>query len=72
MVGFNRRFAPQVQKVKQLLNGVTGPKVFVMTVNAGAIPADHWTQDIGGGRWAESSARRAILSIFSASWPECL
>lgn len=52
MVGFNRRFAPQVQKIRQLLNGVTGPKTFIMTVNAGAIPADHWTQDpeAGGGR----------------------
>lgn len=52
MVGFNRRFAPQVRKLKQLLNGAPGPKSLVMTVNAGAIPADHWTQDrdIGGGR----------------------
>ena len=52
MVGFNRRFAPQVQKVKALLAGVKGPKSFVMTVNAGAIPKDHWAQDkvIGGGR----------------------
>ncbi|MEY4770471.1 MAG: hypothetical protein RIQ40_1211, partial [Planctomycetota bacterium] len=39
MVGFNRRFATQVQKVKSLLKGVTGPKSFIMTVNAGAIPA---------------------------------
>jgi predicted dehydrogenase/threonine dehydrogenase-like Zn-dependent dehydrogenase len=52
MMGFNRRFAPQVVKIKRLLAGVTGPKAFVMTVNAGAIPAEHWTQDseIGGGR----------------------
>lgn len=52
MVGFNRRFAPQVQKMKSLLAGVSGPKSFVMTVNAGAIPSDHWVQDIevGGGR----------------------
>ena len=52
MVGFNRRFAPQVQKVKALLAGLQGPKSFVMTVNAGAIPADHWAQDaeVGGGR----------------------
>lgn len=52
MVGFNRRFAPQVQKIKSLLLAVGGPKSFVMTVNAGAIPMDHWTQDleIGGGR----------------------
>jgi predicted dehydrogenase len=52
MVGFNRRFAPQVQRVKELLEGVNGPKSLVMTVNAGAIPAEHWTHDpeSGGGR----------------------
>jgi len=52
MVGFNRRFAPQVQKMQELLAGVREPKAFVMTVNAGAIPAEHWTQDpqSGGGR----------------------
>ena len=52
MVGFNRRFAPQVQRMRQLLSGVPGPKALVMTVNAGAIPAGHWTQDpaVGGGR----------------------
>jgi len=52
MVGFNRRFAPQIQKMKSLLDRILDPKVFVMTVNAGAIPPEHWTQDleIGGGR----------------------
>jgi len=52
MVGFNRRFSPQVQKMKALLAGVTGPRAFVMTVNAGAISREHWTQDptVGGGR----------------------
>lgn len=52
MVGFNRRFSPQVQKMKVLLESVKEPKSFIMTMNAGAIPADHWTQDneVGGGR----------------------
>jgi len=52
MVGFNRRFAPHVQCIRKLLIGVSGPKSFVMTVNAGAIPSDHWTLDldVGGGR----------------------
>jgi predicted dehydrogenase/threonine dehydrogenase-like Zn-dependent dehydrogenase len=52
MVGFNRRYAPQVQKLKDLLAPVKEPKSFIMTMNAGAIPADHWTQDnrVGGGR----------------------
>lgn len=52
MVGFNRRFAPHIVKMKSLLDAVSEPKHCVMTVNAGAIPADHWIQDpsIGGGR----------------------
>jgi len=52
MVGFNRRFAPLTVRMKQLLAGVRGPRSFVLTVNAGAISADHWTQDhvAGGGR----------------------
>lgn len=52
MVGFNRRFSPQVQKMKQLLSTISEPKSFIMTMNAGHIPEDHWTQDIdaGGGR----------------------
>lgn len=52
MVGFNRRFAPQVLRIKSLLEATTEPKSFVMTVNAGYVSADHWTQstDIGGGR----------------------
>ena len=52
MVGFNRRFAPQIQKMHALLQTVKEPKSFIMTVNAGSIPASHWTQDhaVGGGR----------------------
>lgn len=52
MVGFNRRFSPHIQKMKALLEPLQEPKSFIMTMNAGAIPADHWTQDntVGGGR----------------------
>ncbi|MFC7159468.1 Gfo/Idh/MocA family oxidoreductase [Pseudidiomarina halophila] len=52
MVGFNRRFSPQVQRMKLLLEPVKQPKTLILTMNAGAIPADHWTQDmeVGGGR----------------------
>lgn len=52
MVGFNRRFAPQILKIKALLDAVPGPKAMVMTVNAGAVPPGHWTLDpeVGGGR----------------------
>lgn len=52
MVGFNRRFAPHVVKMKSLLDPIGEPKSIVITVNAGEIPRDHWTQDpeVGGGR----------------------
>jgi predicted dehydrogenase len=52
MVGFNRRFSPLLVRLRTLLAQVPGPKTFVMTVNAGEIPPDHWTQDpaVGGGR----------------------
>jgi predicted dehydrogenase len=52
MVGFNRRFSPLAVKARALLAGLHEPRAFVMTVNAGAMPAQHWTQDtqVGGGR----------------------
>ena len=52
MVGFNRRFSPQIQKMYSLLSNLNAPKSIVITVNAGFIPKEHWTQDPikGGGR----------------------
>lgn len=52
MVGFNRRYSPLVACMRRLLEGVREPKSFIVTVNAGAIPREHWTQapKIGGGR----------------------
>jgi predicted dehydrogenase len=52
MVGFNRRFSPHIKKMKKLLKSTVSPMSIVMTINAGAVPADNWLQnkDIGGGR----------------------
>jgi predicted dehydrogenase/threonine dehydrogenase-like Zn-dependent dehydrogenase len=52
MVGFNRRFSPHTIRIKELLSKRCGPLCMNMTVNAGEIPTDHWTQDLelGGGR----------------------
>lgn len=51
-VGFNRRHAPATARMLELLAGRPGPKAIQMTVNAGAVPGGHWTQDavLGGGR----------------------
>ncbi len=61
MVGFNRRFAPLVKKMKDYFDepppfqgGGRGwsPKMIFYRVNAGPLPRSHWTQDEddGGGR----------------------
>jgi predicted dehydrogenase len=52
LVGFNRRFSPHVQRMRQILQGKQGPKSLTMLMNAGVVPTDHWTHDrrIGGGR----------------------
>ncbi|MDO9489017.1 MAG: bi-domain-containing oxidoreductase [Sphingomonadaceae bacterium] len=71
MVGFNRRFAPHIVKMKSLLSGVSGPKTFIVTVNAGAIPANHWTQDpaVGGGRIIGEGCHFIDLLRFLAGAP---
>jgi len=52
MIGFNRRFSPHTKAIQQWSLAAPANKAVVITVNAGAIPATHWTQDrtVGGGR----------------------
>jgi predicted dehydrogenase/threonine dehydrogenase-like Zn-dependent dehydrogenase len=47
-VGFNRRYAPVAQKLREL----PGPRLMAYRINAGPLPPDHWTNDPrrGGGR----------------------
>ena len=49
-VGFNRRFSPHMQRVKQLVGDVQ--MNIIATMNAGNIPANVWVHDmkVGGGR----------------------
>lgn len=50
MVGFNRRFAPFVQRIRSFFGDGHGPLVLSMRVNAGAIQR-HWSLDVAeGGR----------------------
>ena len=71
MVGFNRRFAPQVRTMKRLINAVKAPKSFMMLMNAGVIPADHWTQNpsVGGGRIIGEACHYIDLMRFLAGSP---
>jgi predicted dehydrogenase/threonine dehydrogenase-like Zn-dependent dehydrogenase len=49
-VGFNRRFSPHMQKIKQQVGDAQ--MNVIATMNAGAIPANVWVHDlkVGGGR----------------------
>ncbi|MEQ8910208.1 MAG: Gfo/Idh/MocA family oxidoreductase [Vicingaceae bacterium] len=51
MVGFNRRFAPQIKEIKDFI-GSDLPKAIHYRINAGNLPAEHWVHDpeVGGGR----------------------
>lgn len=52
LVGFNRRFAPHTRSIVDALVAVTTPRQIAIRVNAGALPASHWTRQVesGGGR----------------------
>jgi polar amino acid transport system substrate-binding protein len=51
LVGFNRRFAPGVSRIKEFFAGVT-PLTILYRVHAGPLPRNHWIYDSeqGGGR----------------------
>ncbi len=71
MIGFNRRFSPHIVKMKELIDQVKEPKAFIMTINSGFIPADHWTQDpeVGGGRIIGEACHFIDLMRFLAGHP---
>lgn len=70
-VGFNRRFAPITERMVALLGRLNGPRAVSITVNTGAIPADHWTQDPlkGGGRIVGEDCRFVDLARSLAGSP---
>jgi len=51
-VGFNRRFSPLLQKLRDFVGDRESPLTSTYRVAAGRLPADHWTNDLeqGGGR----------------------
>jgi len=70
-VGFNRRHAPMVIRMKELLAQVDAPRMMVATVNAGRLPADHWTNDpkVGGGRIIGEACHHVDLLAHLAGAP---
>jgi predicted dehydrogenase len=70
-VGFNRRFSPHGVRLKSLLTGRSEPLCMSMTVNAGMISAEHWTQDPdrGGGRIIGEACHFIDLMVFLTGSP---
>src|SRR5271166_5635899 len=52
MVGFNRRFAPMIARLKAFLAPISEPLALTYRINAGHLAPDHWINDPeqGGGR----------------------
>ena len=80
MVGFNRRFAPFTEKIRDFFRGHREPMVINIRVNAGYISRDHWAQQATGGRivgelchfvdWARCMVGQAVVSISAAALPD--
>ncbi|HOS47250.1 MAG TPA: bi-domain-containing oxidoreductase [Bacteroidia bacterium] len=70
MVGFNRRFAPLITKLKASLNNSI-PSAILYRINAGIMPPDHWIHDpeVGGGRIIGEVCHFIDLCSFLCSSP---
>lgn len=66
MVGFNRRFAPQVQKIVKHFESIKAPRQVTIRVNAGSVGADNWQNDpeVGGGRLLGEACHFIDLGIY--------
>ena len=70
-VGFNRRFAPLAVRLRTALAAKSGLRRFTVDVNAGRLPADHWTLDPrqGGGRIVGEACHFVDLLRFLSGSP---
>jgi polar amino acid transport system substrate-binding protein len=78
MVGFNRRFAPYSEKIRQFFSGRREPMLVHARVNAGCIPLDHWIHADGGRivgefchfvDWARSIISSPVQSVAATALP---
>lgn len=51
LTGFNRRFSPHIQSIKEIVDRRTNPMIINYRMNAGYLPPTHWVHTReGGGR----------------------
>ena len=81
MVGFNRRFAPMTEKLREFFAKRQEPMMINVRVNAGYLPLDHWTQrQEDGGRiigefchfvdWARAVVNRPVQTVTAHALPD--
>ena len=81
MVGFNRRFSPLTEKLKNFFAGRTEPMLVHIRCNAGFIPRSSWVQDPeNGGRivgelchfvdWARAVVGCPMQTLTAAALPD--
>jgi len=79
MVGFNRRFAPFTEKIREFFAGRREPMMIHVRVNAGFMPHDHWIHTQGGRivgefchfvDWARSVIGFPIQSVSASGLPK--
>lgn len=71
-IGYNRRFAPMVVRLREAVAGIGEPLLVTCRVNAGALPSTHWLHDpaIGGGRLVGEGCHFVdLLSYLTGSLP---
>jgi polar amino acid transport system substrate-binding protein len=78
MTGFNRRFAPFTEKVREFFSGRTEAMMLNIRINAGFIPKDHWVHQHGGRivgelchfvDWARAVVGSPIIRVNAAMMP---
>ncbi len=72
MVGYNRRFSPHSQRVKEMIMNRKDPMMIHYRVNAGFVPVDHWvhSEEEGGNRIIGEICHFVDLMIyFTDSFP---
>lgn len=64
-VGFNRRFSPHILQLKKLVGLQPGAMHLTITMNAGALPPNHWTLDPKeGGRIIGEACHLVDLAVY--------
>lgn len=68
MVGYNRRFSPAAELLKETLQSSKVPVQILISMNVGIVPQGHWIQDmeIGGGRILGEACHSIDLASFLA------